>query len=394
MVQFVLANRIKWLEKGVGYDRMLRWHKFNGKLALVTVLVHPGLVFFGPLFQAGVSPSEFLEYFTFGYWYGEVAFLLMIVIVGTTLYAHKIKLDYERWRWVHRLVYVIIVLGFMHSFAIGSDVNLQYEGQLFWYWATLAAISLYAIFYRYIWRPLQFRKSRYVVDKIIQETKNVRSFYLKPKSGKRLDYAPGQFAFTKIYSDNLSNEEHHFTLSSSTNWDNSSFSIKESGDYTSELGKVKEGDEFHIEGPYGVCSNVGMRGPFVMIAGGIGITPIMSMLRSADRTFAGKVPKTLLVYANKTQADVAFKDELEQMAQDADWLDIAYVYSDDEVEGTHHGYVTKEVLEEEIKNSDFDISASSFFLVGPPPMMNAVEKALLSLGARKGHIFTERFALR
>ena len=333
VVQFVLSSRMRWLEKGVGYDRMLRWHKWNGKAALFTLLFHPGLVFYGPLLRAGVSFFDLFGYMTFGHWYGEIALLLIITVVVTTLYAHLIRLDYERWRWVHRLVYFIVTLGFMHSFAIGSDV--LFDGHLFWYWIALLGIALYAMAYRYIWRPLQYRNSTYIIDKIVEETHDVRSFYLKPKNGERMKYQPGQFAFTKIFSDAVSKEEHHFTLSSSTMWDEMTLTIKESGDYTSMLKNVKEGDRMAVEGPYGVCSNVGMEGPFVFIAGGIGITPIMSMLRSADRTFAGKVPKTLLLYANKTQADVAFKSELDQMAESADWLDIAYVYSDEEVENAY-----------------------------------------------------------
>jgi predicted ferric reductase len=229
------------------------------------------------------------------------------------------------------------------------------------------------------------------VVEINHETKDVRTIKLRPVSGEKLEYAPGQFAFTRFFSQGLSSEEHHFTLSSSPLQDFISFSIKESGDYTAQLGTLKVGDRAQIEGPYGVCSNVGLPGPFVFVAGGIGITPIISMLRTMR--LGDNKQRSLLIYANRTPDDVAFKDELASMAQEG-WLQVVPVYSEAEVEGAYKGYVTQEIIEKELQTAGIEFSDATYVLVGPPPMMDAVAKILRAKKVAASRVFTERFALR
>ncbi|MCA9390227.1 ferric reductase-like transmembrane domain-containing protein [candidate division WWE3 bacterium] len=385
VVQFVLGSRITWLERGVGLDRMMRWHKVNAKLATLFLVIHPGLVFFGPLLQAGVKLGEIMNFVSVGILLGDAALILIFIILVTSLYSTKIKLSYERWKWVHKLVYGVIILGFLHSFNVGTEILLK--NALFYWWVLLGLSALYAVAYRYLWRPYQHKQSQYTVTNIIQETPTVRTFMLSPIQ-KKLQYMAGQFAFVRIHAQDLSDEEHSFTISSSPKDEHLSFSIKESGDYTSQLGNVKEGDVFQVEGPYGVFSNHDMKGPFLFIAGGIGITPIRSMLRTM--AFLENTEKATLLYANRNMEEIAFYDELEKLQQDHDWFKLVHILSGEEKDGFYKGYINADI----IKNEMSDLKNVTIFLVGPPPMMDAVTKELLSLGVSKANIHTERFALR
>lgn len=397
--QLVLSSRIRFLEKGVGLDRLMRWHKFNAKLVTTIVLIHPLLVFYTPLWLAGLSLVEIIQEMVIPIWLGATAVLLIAFTITITLYGYMLKLNYEHWKVLHNVGYVIVLLGFLHSLFVGTEI--MDRGVIFYWWILLAFIALYAFLHRNVFRWLRWRGSMYEINRVVNEAKGVRSFYLKPvkdpgsEAGmtmRKFDYAPGQFAFTRFYSKDLSTEEHHFTLSSSPRWDQLSFTIKESGDFTSQLGIVKEGDRLQLEGPYGVFSNQGMHGPFVFIAGGIGITPLMSMLRTMKEQ--ASLEKTLLFYAVRTREDLVFKEELEALDLDSKWFRMAYIFSEERIDGAYHGYLTKEILEKEISAYNFNIADPTFFICGPPPMMDGAQKVLVSLGVEERNIFTERFALR
>lgn len=389
IVQFVLSGRLKWLEKGIGHDQLLRWHKTNGNLTFVALLLHPLFILYLPLLRVGVTVPQIVQTYTTGVWLGVAALALLILTIVTTVFSHILKINYEHWKKLHLLVYAVMLLGFAHSFLAGTSIMTR--GPLWYWWLLLGGIAAYVVVYRYGWRVYQNRNNMYEVVDVFDETQDVKTIRLKSLSSQKLAYAPGQFAFTRFYSEGLSTEEHHFTLSSSPLEEHIAFSIKALGDYTSQLHKIQPGDRALIEGSYGVCSNVGMTGPFVFIAGGIGITPVRSMLKTMH--LSNTQDKALLIYANRTPDDVVFGKELDEMAQ-GDWLRVAHVYSDAEVEGAYKGFVTEEILRKELSISDFEFRISNFFIIGPPPMMDAMKKTLRTLGVSSDKILTEKFALR
>lgn len=374
-IQLLLASRVKILESGVGLDRIMRWHSWNARLLTLFVLLHPALIFL-PSVLRGASLVDVIRLFNLYHWLGVLAVVFIFFTIGITVFSEKIKLNYEYWKVIHRVGYLIVILGFTHSYFVGSDILTRRP--LFYWWLGLAALSLVAVAYRYIYRPWKFRNCWYEVVKIVPETHNVRSIYLESLDQPALNHAPGQFAFVTFESKNLPREEHHFTISSPPSHNPIRFTIKESGDFTSQLGKLQVGDRAKIEGPYGTLSNVGMKGPFVFIAGGIGITPIMSMLRTMQGQ--GRVDSTLLIYVAKTRQDLVFRKELEELDHGSSWFRLKYVF----------GHITADVLQHEVQ----DFLGAKFFVVGPPTMIEAVRKNLIELGVPKAQIFTERFALR
>lgn len=383
-IQLVLASRWRSLERGIGLDRIMRWHSVNAKLIALFVIVHPLLLFIRELLKGDIT-APYTMYGTdiLG---GVIGAVVIGIIWISVLKRKQLGLLYERWRIVHLLTYLLAAIGLYHSLVLGSDIK---NGRpLYTWWLLLTAVSVGAVVYRYVVRRMTFTGSEYEVVTNKLETHDVHTITLRPVESAVLDHEPGQFAFLTFTSEDIPVEEHPFTIASAPGADAISFSIKESGDFTSLLGKVGRRDTAHVEGPYGVFSNKDMPGPFVLIAGGIGITPLMSMLRAMQEQGRTQ-PRTLLLYANRSQGDIAFLGELAAIERGSDWLRVVHILSQEKVEGMRNGFVDVTVLKDEVE----ELTTATYFICGPPPMMDALRTTLAELGVPDVQVVTERFAL-
>jgi len=152
---------------------------------------------------------------------------------------------------------------------------------------------------------------------------------------------------------------------------------------------VQPGTTAYVEGPHGAFSIDRYPGPgCVFVAGGVGITPIMSMLRTlADR----RDPRPqLLVYGARSWDDVTFRDELEALRERLD-LRLVYVLSEPPYDWPgERGRISFELLERHLPQ---DRAERLYFICGPPPMMEGVEQSLRRAGVPWPRIYTERFTM-
>lgn len=378
--QLLLVTRMDMLESAIGYDRITRWHAANGMLILGLVLLHPTLIFSSQLLNLNFSAVTAFVLNTPAAMLGELVTLLLVFQIVSTLYWKG--LDYEHWRIIHRVGYVIVALGFLHSFLLGSDITVPPENLLSIWWLMLAGVCIGSVAYRYGYRLLRKQRKFRVAD-VRQETHDVHTVELQPED-EDVEHEPGQFAFVTFHSMDVPDEEHHFTIASAPDRDGFEYTVKAVGDFTTKLGNLEEDDTAVIEGPYGAFTLDDSDTSVVMVAGGIGITPFMSMLRHMDRT-TGR--ETHLFYGNRTVDDIVFRDELAELAERNDWLTVTHVLSEEDVEGFEHGYINEDLLQ------DADPDAQ-YYVCGPPVMMDAVEDALRSLDVSRSQITTERFSLR
>lgn len=194
------------------------------------------------------------------------------------------------------------------------------------------------------------------------------------------DFVPGQAADIAINKSGWSKEERPFSFTSLPDSDTLEFTIKtypEEEGVTNELLHLKPQDELVLHDVYGA---IAYKGEGVFIAGGAGITPFISILRNLKAK--NEIGKNMLLFANKTKADIILEQEFENLLGNA----FISILSDEQVDGYHHGKITEEFLKANI--SDF---AKQFYICGPPPMIKEVEEQLINLGVGEDQITKEIF---
>ncbi|NIR51728.1 hypothetical protein GWO43_24440 [candidate division KSB1 bacterium] len=208
------------------------------------------------------------------------------------------------------------------------------------------------------------------------------------------DYLPGQFHFIKLYrGKNLPVEEHPFTISSSpTQQGILASTIKTSGDFTTTIQYTMPGDLARVQGPFGrFCYLLHpQKRDMVFIAGGVGITPLMSMLRYMQD--AGEDRRVLLFYVNKTRRDIIFHDELHEIEKAGSLnLEVIYVLSRPDTDwGGEIGYLNGKKIQRYCGNG---LADKEFYLCGPQQMMRQLIPDLRNLGVPESQIHFEKFFL-
>ena len=383
-VQFVLIGRFALFAAPFGVDALLRYHRHIAVLALTFVVAHPLLLV---LFDRAYLPL--LDPFG-GSWAsrtGNWALYALILLTLLSIFRQQLRIGYEAWRVTHALLGIgAVVSAHVHVHLAGRYTDAA------WKEAVLIAISaamvgLY-LFIRFA-RPALVRRSPYRVAEVRPERGKVWSLSLAAVDHPGLRFVPGQYGYLKLRSP-YALHEHPFSLASSAERaDRLEFAIKELGDFTSGIGRVPPGTAAFVDGPHGSFSpDLSGAAGFVLIAGGIGIAPFMSVLRTmADR---GDPRPVLLVYGEQRWDDVAFREELEALRQRVA-LDVVYALERPPDGWTGEvGFVNQEMLQRVLPRERFD---RHVFICGPNPMIDAVERALAQCGVPDHLITSERFEL-
>jgi predicted ferric reductase len=387
-MQFVLAARFRWLEQPFGFDILFRFHKAMAVVAFALILGHPLLLAMG---EAGwrviLDPK-----ISWHIWLGRIALILLWVHVWLAIFRFVLRIEYQAWRVAHNVSALLVFpFAFFHSYKAGGDMQL---GALKGVWIALfgAGTAAYA-WHRFV-RPLLLRRHPYTVTEVAQETENVWTIKLAPPNGaKPYDYLPGQFHFLTFRRDPiLPVEEHHWTISSSpTEPGFVSSTIKESGDFTATIGKTKPGDTALVLAPFGRFSYLLHPGErdFVFIAGGIGITPLMSMLRHMRDTEADV--DVLLLYGNSRKDDIVFREELAQIERGVlPRLKVVHVLSEAGDEWPHEkGHIDQEKIK---RHCGSDLAAKAFYVCAPPSLTRKVIRCLKQHGVKNRRIHFEYFS--
>lgn len=396
-INLLLAARTRWMENLFGgLNRVYIAHHITGGIALILLVFHPLFLAFKLIHldmpESFISAARFLlprGIDNSGSFYdaqqsvalnaGIIAFLGMVVLLILTFF---IKLPYRIWLVTHKFLGVAFMFAGLHVILISSDTSRDFF--LKYYMLLWVITGLSAFVYRTLMSNVFVRHYPYRVTAVSQELGNVVGLHMEPIE-KPISYKPGQFVFIRFLwsgEQGIIREAHPFSIASSPKESGVRLYIKALGDYTTNLKNLKPGMIAEIEGAFGKFTYTRFgNAPQIWIAGGIGVTPFLSMARS----YAPEGPAVDFVYS------VVARTELLDQHAVAEYLPQKYASF------RYFPYIAKEqngfLTATKIKDMCGGLDGKEIFICGPPPMMKALRSQLRDLGVPNRKIHSEEFAM-
>ncbi|HBF34497.1 TPA: hypothetical protein DDW35_08025 [Candidatus Sumerlaeota bacterium] len=387
LVQLLLIGRVSWIEQVFGLDRLSRTHHYTGILVAVFLLAHPTLLEMAH--DAYGQDTVFAQLMDFLKNYEDVAkaliaAILFFTVVLFTSFIIRHKLRYETWHIAHLAAYIALALAFGHQINWGDTAM---NPVFYYYWIGLYVFVLgNLLLYRFV-RPLWlFQRHHFVVERVEREASDVTSVYITGRNLQNFHAQSGQFLIVQFWTPGFRTQAHPFSLSQPPDGKSLRLSIKGLGDFTKRIPELKPGTPVIVDGAHGIFTpRRATRKKALLLAGGIGITPIRSVAEDLAR--AGHEVKVL--HANRTLAQVVFAREWVELTQKLPNLHVTYVFSDDPAAEGEHGFIDID----RIKHLVPDFLERDIYLCGPPPMMQLTVAFLKKAGGHSNQIYYERFAL-
>ena len=370
--QYLWTAKIRFLERLRSYDGRVAAHRTLGFLGILVLGLHPILVL--AAYDLIGMPLE-LDLPTV---LGFGALVLLLVIAGSTFLGRIWRIRYESWKRLHWLTFPVLTLAFFHSLFLGSDIYAAARVVWFVIWGLHLTILLgKAVHKARVW----LRTHRVVSVK--PEVAGVTTLVMEKPEGR---YLSGQFAFISLKLDKRWEAWHPFSLTSHEEEPCLSVSIKALGDFSGRIGEVRPGDRVKIDAAYGAFSpRLLPAGRYVMVAGGVGITPIYGALKELARR--DPCPEVLLIYSAHHESDFLFRAELEQwFGERATWKLHLVCTSQPDWQG-ERGRITPDMVRR-LCDGNLD---GAFFLCGPLAMVDSVVRYLRAQGVSLSRIKREQF---
>jgi predicted ferric reductase len=383
LVELLLLARLPVLERLAGMQRLTVWHRRNGVACLTLLVAHTALIVAGYTLGDRISLPAEVGRLISGYPGVITATAGLGVLAGVTLSSIAIarrRVRYETWYFVHLYAYLAIALAFSHQLATGTDFVGRPAARAYWY--ALYAVTLGALVGFRVAVPLaRSARHRLRVAHVAEVAPGVISIEIAGRRLERLRARSGQFFTWRFLTRDRWWEAHPFSLSAAPDGRRLRITVKALGDYTGALRAIPPGTRVIAEGPFGAFTAAARRRPrVVLIAGGIGITPILALLEDMP----GGPGDIAVVYRALRAQDVILRDELDALARRRG-ADVHYVLGDHRIQEP----LTPARLQALVP----DIAERDAYVCGPPGMTEATRASLSRSGLSRRHIFTERFAL-
>ncbi|MDG4827706.1 ferredoxin reductase family protein [Solwaraspora sp. WMMD1047] len=381
VVQLLLIARLPLLDRGFGMDHLTVWHRWTGFAVFWVAVLHPVCVVLG---FATVSDISFLRQTAIlseqlPVVLGMIAVALIIVVVAFSVQAARKRLPYEVWHAVHLLLYAVVLLAVIHQVYEGTAFTSSPLRQLYW-WG-LWAFAIGALLTGRLLLPL-VRNARHAlrVAAVVPEPDNAVSVHITGRNLHLLPARAGQFFLWRFPGHNPWWQVNPFSLSAAPDGRSLRLTAKGVGTTSTGLRAIRVGTRVFAEGPYGaLTASQRVRDATLLIAGGIGITPIRALLEDPDLT------DVVVLYRVRDTANAVFGGELHNLAQSR---------------GARLHLLTGRTGPD---NNPFapanltglvpDITERDIFICGPPALTVAVLATLRQLGVPKRQIHAELFRL-
>lgn len=382
IVGIFLVARIPWVERGVGHDRLVTWHRKLGPWSLYAIGFHVLLIVISFAGQDGIPLYKELWTFltTFEWmWFALVGFILMILAGVTSYKKARAKMSYETWWIVHILTYGAVAASFMHQVIngqmfIGHPLNRAYWTGLY---IAMAAAIVYWRFWVPTWRSL---KVNLRVEKVVVEGPGVVSVIMRGRNLDSLGAMGGQFFGWRFIARGHALMSHPYSLSAAPTKNHLRITVKDLGDHSRSIAFIKPGTRVFVEGPYGAFTAGRSTQPHVvLVGGGVGITPVRALMDE----FKGGAQLDVIFRASKEE-DLVLKAEMDYLAHNSGGsIRIHYLVGPRK----DHPMDARSLRMLVPQFADSDI-----YMCGPEPLCSAVRKAAEDLGVPKNRIHDEAFA--
>jgi predicted ferric reductase len=390
LVGILLMSRAPFIDQVLGSDEASRIHRLAGFASVWLIAAHAIASTVG---YSGISTVPTLgevwdQIYTFtvleeGGLGATVALALLIVVAVVSVRAARMRMAYETWYGIHLYVYVAMALGFLHQLTIGTDFVTDELARTTWI-ALYAVAFVPLILFRFVEPLLRNLRHRFYIEKVVIERDGVASLWISGSAMHKLPVRAGQWFGIRVLNGKGWWRSNPFSLSAGPDGQHLRFTIEALGDRTRELQRVKPGTRVFLEGPYGILTGaVRTREKVLLIAGGIGITPLRALLE----VLPVRRGDMALLYRAPTNASVVFKKELNRIAEvRGARVDLVtgsrdqFTFNDDPLSpgGLWAAYP--------------DIRERDIYLCGSPRMMATVEKSLRDIGVPHSQIHLERFS--
>ena len=389
LMEFLLSGRFRSISKSAGIDRIMRFHQWAGWFLFAILLIHP-FMYTTPInpplpwdisgqLTLGLSLTTFVT--------GLIGWILLVILVIFSIFRDQLPYRYETWRLSHGLGAILIAFFAAHH-AIEAG---RYSGSPYLkvYWFVMLGVAVFSLLHAYVITPMNQRRHPYRVISLKNIALKTWELKIAPVSGSAIKFVAGQFCWLTLNRSPFAITEHPFSISSCpADRPCISFVIKEAVDFTNEIGSVHLNAPAFIDGPYGHLKIAGKPGAgIVFIAGGVGIAPIMGILRQLRAEKDGR--PMMLLYGNRFATQIVYRSELEEMKDVLD-ISIHHILADPPNDWSDNvGQLDERILQKFLKA---DGHANWLYVVcGPPPMIDNVTIALDDIGVPKQQIISEKF---
>ena len=380
-VMLILMSRAPWLEQGVGADRLARWHAWAGPLVIMLTLAHAiaAVAAWGDASSLDLIAAMKDVLNLPGVMTALVGTAILMLIGFASLRAVRRRISYARWHLLHLLVYLAVGLGFAHQLA-GPDLAGRQWLQIAW-----ALLYTYAFALVLRWRVFQplFKlwRHRLRVEDVRQESADVISVLMSGEHLDELRAQPGHFFRWRFLTRETWHLAYPFSLSAPPTRNRLRITVWARGVGTRRLFEIPRGTLVFAEGPYGAITSRRVRRPRVLlIAGGVGITPMRALFEVID--LPGK--DITLVYRASRVQDLVLKHELDEIAERSGARVVYLVGPSTHAENDMSAHALNRIVG--------DLSDHDVYLCASPRLAARVRDSLMDGGFPRHQLHEERFS--
>ncbi len=379
LIELFLMSRLPVVERSFGLTRLVKLHTWNGYVMVYALLAHLAFLIYGyqPTLMANPIP-QFLD-FLFNYpdmIKATIGSAMIFLVAAISISIARKRVGYEIWYLIHLTTYIAIILAFFHQLTTGGDFIDYPLFRYYWVGLIIAAFALIFI-YRIASPYIVWLVSKPKVDRVVPESKDVYSVYISGDKFNLLRIKAGQYFGFQFLGSGVWAQSHPFTISQAAKDNELRITFKIYGGYTANLSKIKPGSPVLLDGPRGNSTWERSRlKQTLMIAGGIGITPMRALIEAAPHG-----QDITVLYACNNRDEAPLLGEFANLNTAAK-LKVIPVFSNE------LGRITPELIAKMVP----DFAKREVYICGPDPMVVGLTKFLLSADLSSDDIHTERFA--